>query len=218
VQQSSVPFCRLRKSSYRHLFENFTLFQPGDWLPALLAAAGISAPADRFSECNWGYEVLDAKTNKMADVAVHARGHVGDYAILVEAKIKGGALKKTDANPDSYLELEGFRQFENRYLIYLVDEQDAAKTRALVTDSKARSGLLTWQGLGGLQIELALKLKCDDRIRDFVAGAIQYQFLNHHIRPTRLVAEYLTGEPCRADINKINPEKMTSWLTKWKIE
>jgi hypothetical protein len=199
------------------LFENFVLFEPQDWLEPLLCAAGITPPMDRLSNCNWAYQAQDRKTNKMADVGIHARGPAGDCAILVEAKVKGGPLKKADVNPDSYLQLAEFADFAHRYLIYLVDEQDVEKTRRVVIDENGRSGTLTWQRLGGLQIELALQLTCEGRFRDFIAGAIQYQYLNHGIRPTKLVADYLAAEPSRADINKTNPDKMTSWRTTWKI-
>ena len=182
-----------------------------------MSAAGISVPEDRLLQCNWGYQAQDAKTNKMADVAIHAKGPGGDCAILVEAKRKGGRLKRADVNPESYLELAEFVDFAHRYLIYLVDGQDAEKTRAAIVDARQRSGVLTWQQLGGLQIDLALQLACEPRLRDFIAGAIQYQYLNHYIRPTRLVAEYLATEPSRSEINKTNPDKMQSWRTDWRL-
>jgi len=199
------------------LFENFVLFEPKAWLCAFVSAAGMIIPEDRLDQCNWGYQAQDAKTNKMADVGIHARGPAGDCAMLVEAKAKGGRLKKTDIVPDSYLLLGEFADIEHRYLIYLVDEQDAAKTRAAIVDARQHSGVLTWQQLGGMQIELALQLDCEPRLRDFIAGAIQYQYLNHHIRPTTLVAEYLATEPSRLEINKTNPDKMRSWRTDWRL-
>ena len=199
------------------LFENFILFESDDWIRLLLDSSQIQHKPTKILECNWGYEVQDYKTSKMADVGIHVRTAIDDWAILVEAKARGGVLKKSDANPDSYLELAEFADIKNRFLIYLVDEQDAAKTLGLILDDKKRSGLLTWQALGGIQIELALKLNCESKIRDFVAGAIQYQYLNHGIKPTKLVADYLISEPTRADIRSENPNRMKSWRTDWKI-
>lgn len=234
--QNSHAYRRLRRSWFDHtcanhpflsnhcenhltatLFENFIMFNPTDWIGMFLEAAAIPKIPSDILECNWGYEAQDRETTKMADVGIHARTAAGDWAILVEAKAKGGTLKKTDANPDSYLELAEFADFENRYLIYLVDEQDAAKTRGSIVNDKKRSGIVTWQALGGIQIELALKLECKPIIRDFVAGAIQYQYLNHNIRPTKLVADYLMNEPSRAEITAENPDRMKSWRTDWKI-
>jgi hypothetical protein len=148
--QNSHAYRRLRRSWFDHtwanhpflsshcenhltatLFENFILFNPTDWVGRLLEAAAVPKIPDDILECNWGYEAQDRKTSKMADVAIHARTAAADWAILVEAKAKGGSLKKTDANPDSYLELGEF------------DERDAAKTRDLVVDDKSRSGVMT---------------------------------------------------------------------------
>ncbi len=166
------------------LFENFVLFDASDWIGRLVHAAGIPPIPGEILQINWGYEAQDSKTVKMADVGIHIRTAAVEWALLVEAKVRGGPLKKTDVNPDSYLELAEFSWIENRRLIYLVDAQDAANTRAVITDDENRSGVLTWQALGGIQIELALKLECEPQIRDFVAGSIQYQYLSHDIRPT----------------------------------
>lgn len=232
--QNSHAYRRLRRSWFDHTwknhpifsprhenhltatpFENFILFDPEIWVGGLLSAAGIELSV-KISACNWGYEIL-AEKNKLADIAIHTRGANGDHVIIVEAKIKGGALKKTDADPASYLDLAEFSWAPKRSLIYLIDEADVNKTRGLIADPLQRSGILTWQALGGLQVELALQLDCSASIRDFVAGAIQFQYLNHGVKPTKLVADYLAGEPSRADINKENPERMRNWSTDWRI-
>ena len=199
------------------LFENFVLFAPEAWLPALCSAAAVNAPVDRFAECAWGYQAQDSTTTKMADVGIHARGPAGDCFILVEAKVKGGPLKTSDIDPRSYLDLAEFSGCEQRYLIYLVDEQDSAKTKAAVVNEDALAGFLTWQELGGLQIQLALQLDCAEDIRYFVASAIQYQYLAHGITPAILVADYLAAEPSRSEINAGNPEKLRVWSTEWRL-
>jgi len=210
-----TPHCEDHLSAT--LFENFILFKPAKWLPRLLAMAGFDPPVERLAECEWGYQAQDVKSTKMADVGIHARGPAGDYVILVEAKAKRGPLKKMDTNPDSYLELGEFADIADKCLIYLVDELDLQKTQNAIIDPKKRSGVITWQQLGGLQIDLALQLNCEAILRDFIAGAIQYQYLVHGIRPSTLVAEYLTSEPTLSEINKLNPEKMRSWRTDWRI-
>lgn len=54
---------------------------------------------------------------------------------------------------------------------------------------------VTWQELGGLQISLGEKLSLEEPIKRFVAGAIQYQYCQRDIKPSRLAAEYLVEEP-----------------------
>jgi hypothetical protein len=199
------------------LFENFTALGSLPWPAALLCAAGFDCQ-DNFTTWSWGYEVLAQPRGKLADVAIHAKSVDGDYVIVIEAKAKGGTLKKTDGDPASYLDLDEFSWAPKRSLIYLVDKSDAHQARNQIKDSLERSGLLTWQALGGLQIELALSLDCAPSIRDFVAGAIQYQFLNHGLTPDKLVANYLAAEPSRANINPANPEKMRLWTTQWRLK
>jgi hypothetical protein len=65
--------------------------------------------------------------------------------------------------------------------------------------SPARQG---WQQLAGLQIGLAQNLEAPAAIRNFVAGAIQFQFAQHNIRPEELSSSYL-GDEMRRSIRKI---------------
>jgi hypothetical protein len=46
--------------------------------------------------------------------------------------------------------------------------------------------------------------------RNFVAGAIQYQFAQHNIWPTTLSAEYLDSEPSFSVIDAAPPEQRQS--------
>ena len=136
----------------------------------------------------------------------------------MEAKKKGGFLKATDGDPSSYLELSIFAWAPRRQLVYLVDESDREAVSSAISDPLRRSGILTWQALGGLQVSLALKLSCDDHLRAFVAGAIQHQFLSLDILPTTLCADYLLDEPAREVINAQHPDTMRDWTSsEWRL-
>ena len=141
-----TPHCEDHLSAT--LFENFILFEPAQWLSGLLTRAGFDPPGDPLTECEWGYQAQDERTTKMADVGIHARGPAGDYIILVEAKAKRGRLKKTDNDPDSYLELGEFADIADKRLIYVVDEVDLQKTRNAIVDPKKRSGIVLGNGWG----------------------------------------------------------------------
>ncbi len=213
------PFMRVEYEIHltATLFENFTLFDPRHWVHRLLEVAGIrAAETEPITNCAWGYEVL-AGPSKLADIAIHARDAHGDFVIVVESKAPRGAMKKTDGDPANYLDLDEFRWAKRRWLIYLIDEADVAKTRILIDDPLQRSGICTWQALAGLQIELTRGLPCAPEISGFVAGAIQYQYLQHRIVPTLLAADYLTSEPSCSQIGPNAAEKMTNWMTKWRI-
>lgn len=75
------------------LFENFTIFDPADWIPAFLRAAGFTSQIDGIHAANWGYEIHDAPSNKLADAAIHYRDAAGDGIIVVEAKKRGGSTR-----------------------------------------------------------------------------------------------------------------------------
>jgi hypothetical protein len=200
------------------LFENFVLFEPKLWVPQLLEAAQIDLSLGTVLKCTWGYEVLADGQGKLADVAIHARDAAGDVVVVIESKAKGGTLKPTDADPGSYLDLDEFSWCERRSLIYLVDEADEVRTRDLIKDQSARSGLLTWQSLGSLQIRLAGELEVEPTMASFVAGAIQYQYLRHRITPTTLSVPYLSKEPRAEEIHADAPDKMRSWETRWRLD
>ena len=199
------------------LFENFTLFPPAVWLRELIEAAGATFPLRTVDECRWSYEVLDRKTSKLADVAIHARCGYEDFVVLVEAKRKNGPLKKTDVNPNSYLELDEFSWCKNRILIYLVDQDDLPRVSGNINDPENRSAVLSWQKLGGVQIMLAQTLDCPVQLRSFVAGSIQFQFCQHGITPSSLAHAYLADEPAKEYITKDNPGKMSNYYTPWRL-
>jgi len=157
-------------------------------------------------------------------VAHHVRDRDGYLVIVVEAKMYGGKLKTDtdlpDTDPGSYLDRDAFRSFsDRRFMIYLIDERDKASVQDQIIDTSVqgqiiddhkRHGIITWQRLGGIQIGLTTKLDADPNIRAFVAGAIQFQFLLHGIKPNQLAASYLQGELPFEQINKDNPQKQST--------
>src|SRR5437868_5698534 len=89
------------------LFENFTLFDYGEWLPDLLRAAALP-PCKGLSACRWSYEfACDKKrdgSDKMPDVVIHARDSGGDLLVIIEAKTLGGKLKADEDKPATVLD------------------------------------------------------------------------------------------------------------------
>ncbi len=201
------------------LFENFAALPAASWLPALLEAAGLPEIPERLTAVNWGYEVGTEARGKYADVAIHARDPE-DLVIVVEAKARGGTLKPDDHEPGSYLDLPAFSWCERRYLIYLVDEADVESLETKAQELGVRSGILTWQQLGGIQIEAARHVDAPERVASLLAGAIQFQFVERSIVPSRLAAEYLEREPATEEIHKDAPGKQTSTereIQEWRL-
>lgn len=189
------------------LWENFTLFPCQTWLPRLYAAAGLAEPAKRVNRCAWSYEwigkVPGSNRSPMCDIVVEHEGGDGERGMLVvEAKALGKCLGEKDTNPAYYLEIaEVAAVGEKAAFLYLVDEACRERVLAQVETLPSGTGLLTWQQLGGLQIGLAAEMAADEPVRAFIAGAIQCQFVQHNIIPTRLAAEYLAAEPSMEQVD-----------------
>ncbi len=234
--QSSEAYSRLKRVWFDHtwtnhpfldyshenhltatLFENFSLFEANLWLRDVIEATGTTFPLQSVDECRWAYEVLDRRTSKLADVAIHARSGTDEFVVVVESKRRKGSLKKDDVDPSSYLDLDEFSWCERRMLIYLVDEHDMAKVKGQINDPKNRTAVLSWQALGGIQIKLAHSLDCSAQLRSFVAGAIQYQYCQHGIDPAIFAHAYLADEPHKESITKDNPDKMRDYYTPWRL-
>ena len=195
------------------LFENFSLFSPEEWVSPFMKTAGLPI-VDQVVDCRWSYEWEADKDHdgKQCDVVFSYLTSSGlKGAVVIEAKALGKKLGEKEYNLDYYLANPNFDRYrENLSLIYLVD----SKVKDQVERKKSRcTGLVTWQELGALQIRLARQLCVEPRIRDFVAGSIQYHFLRHGITPDRLSADYLSDEPSLVDVFKnrqVESKKQTS--------
>jgi hypothetical protein len=210
------------------LWENFSIFSERDWLPLVYAAAGFTGAAAEVRRCAWSYE-WQAKVNRekgrepMCDIVVEHEDIHGHRGILVvEAKALGAVLGAKDLDLAYYMEIpEIAASGERASLLFLIDEACRSKVLAQIGALPPRTGVLTWQQLGAIQIQLALRLNVEGPIRQFVAGAIQYQFAQHNIRPARLAADYLSTELSMEEIDALpTPERQLMSLhyhPAWKL-
>lgn len=194
------------------LWENFSLFQAGDWLPRVYAATGLASPCAPISRCSWSYEWVgvvsgDKKREPMCDVIVDHEATDGSRGLLVvEAKALGKALGPKDVDGGYYMDVSEIASYgERAALLYLIDGAVREKVLGQLGPLPPRTGVLTWQELGAIQIELDLQLHAEAPIPQSVAGAIQYQFAQHNVRPATLAAEYLEREPAMSEIDSLPP-------------
>ncbi len=142
--------------------------------------------------------------------------------LVVEAKRLRAQLSKKELNFDYYLTIEEIAGFgKNATLVFLLDESVREKSLAMLGERAPNIGLITWQQLAGLQIELAQNLEAPAAIRNFVAGAIQFQFAQHDIRPEKLSNSYLEEEMSMAEIDALPKGEKQSMAdhraTLWKL-
>lgn len=88
------------------LWENFTLFDCGEWIPKVYAAAGLPPPSSRITRCSWAYEWADkAAGDRMVDVVAEYEDERTERRVfVVEAKALGKVLTEKDLDASYYLE------------------------------------------------------------------------------------------------------------------
>jgi hypothetical protein len=191
------------------LWENFSIFEASVWVPAIFAVSGLAKPKGKIDRCSWSYEwyfnTPSRQDDRMCDVVFSFRSDGIPTVVVVEAKGLDKMMRPKDLTSEYYLDIPDIAAFgDHRYLIYLIDQTRKDKLVAAVRSWQPRIGILTWQQLGGVQIQLAKALDVPKKIATFVAGAIQYQFAQHNIRPSSLSADYLDEEPSALEID--NPQ------------
>jgi hypothetical protein len=190
------------------LWENFALFSPSLWVPELARVCSLGAELNSIAKCRWSYGWASEQPRAIIDIIVHFQTESGEKGLfVVEAKRPKGELKPKDLDPRNYLDLPGLKDAapaDRRWLIYCVDSSDKPKVEKALAGKDARARVMTWQQLGGLQISLVEDLPLEPIYKSFIAGAIQYQYAQHDLRPSRLSAAYLEEEPTMEQVDAAN--------------
>lgn len=179
------------------LWENFALFPASIWMAALAEVCDLSRAIGTVVECEWSYGWSSERASRIIDIVVQYRTDRNESGVLiVEAKRPGGRMTPKDCAPSTYLDVPELKEISSRrWLLFCVDDAQASKVRNSVDKADDRWRVITWQKLGALQIALAGRLGLPEPVRSFVAGAMQYQYCQHGIRPGTLAAPYLDAEP-----------------------
>jgi len=193
------------------LWENFSIFEPNKWVPAIFIATELPSPGSKIDQCNWSYEwyfsTPSRRNDRMYDVVFSFECDGVSSVVVVEAKALDKMMTAKDLNSEYYLNIPDIADFaDRRYLIYLIDQTRKPELLAALRARPPRVGILTWQQLEGIQIRLARSLNVPNEIANFVAGAIRYQFAQHNILASSLSADYLDEEPSTSGID--NPQSL----------
>jgi hypothetical protein len=163
-------------------WEMFTLFHPRDWVIPLCSIAEIPSVRS-VSDCCWSYEFQDKKTGKLVDLTMHLRNDSGGEVLIAgEAKYGSDRLKATDHLPESYLDLDPFLGFRDRFLLYLVHDSYAGTVREQVRDEHSRHGIVTWEQTYRLALRLSDTLPNGEKI--LVAGWLRMMAKEHALEIT----------------------------------
>lgn len=163
-------------------WEMFTLFHPQDWLVPFCRMAELPTVAG-VSDCCWSYEFQDKNTGKLVDLTMHVRDDGGSEMLIAgEAKYGTDRLKDTDHLPESYLDLDPFLFFRNRYMLYIVHTSYAETVREQVRNVKRRHGIITWEQIFRHGLQLAESLPDDERF--LVSGWLRFMAKEHALELT----------------------------------
>jgi len=187
------------------LWENFSLFEPREWLQELSNVSGVVVDHTNTMRCDWSYGFRENSTRKIADIVIgFERKGMGLGCYVIEAKRPGGKLGTKDLDPDYYLSIEAIRNgTTSKNLIYCVDAREKRHVLELILtepNKYAGCGAISWEEVGGIQVRLAQNLRVPEKMRSFIAGAIQYQYCQHDIVPSTLAQSYLEAEPNVDDV------------------
>lgn len=194
------------------LWENFVLFHPSRFIPALVDQAGLTA-IGRFHDACWSYEFESEEDGKLTDILVHARSDAGDLALAIEAKFgKSDRLKenpkrgKPDTDPSAYRDLPELLSIPRREAVYLVHDRYAPVVREKV-DSTQSYGILTWTALIDLQIRLADLLP-----RSATASVVNVILWQAHRLGLRGSVPVPSSEALRDAAADVSPGALRNWL------
>lgn len=139
--------------------------------------------------------------------------------MVVEAKNLRAKPEQKDISPTYYLDVPEIAEYgDSRWLVLCVGEVVAAEI--LAGELPARTGVISWQQLAGLQVGLALSLPIPDSYKRFIAGAIQFQFTQLGVQPSLLAAQYLVNEPSMDVVDRNTQKSQSSEQRErpiWKI-
>lgn len=203
------------------LWENFSVFDASVWLPSLFNLAGLPLLPAEGMKCQWSYEWVGYRPSSepdrqreqgMCDVVVgYERGDGIQGALVVEAKYLKKELGAKELRFDYYLAIDEIAAYgEHAALVYLVDESVRGRSISALGSLPPNIRLITWQELAGLQIGLVNTLDAPPAIRNFIAGAIQFQFAQHDIRPAQLSQPYLEQELSMLEMDALPKEQKQS--------
>lgn len=95
------------------------------------------------------------------------------HLIVVESKNLKKPLSEKDTQPEYYLEIEDFKEFKNKILIYCVDESKHDFVKNQIRKTEAEYAILTWQDLAKIQFQSINKENFSNELKGFICGNLK---------------------------------------------
>lgn len=178
------------------LWENFSIFDSYEWVNELLKFTNFDIN-EKVIACNWSYEWEKRIGNriKLCDVVLNFKTAQSNNIIVIEAKNLGKVIGEKDAEVTYYLDIEDFENYDNKCLVFCIDKKKKSQVEALIKPTKENYGIITWQELAKLQLDMVDRIKVNPRIKTFMKAAIYHQYVEKGITPSSGNIAYLENEP-----------------------
>jgi hypothetical protein len=197
------------------IWENFSLFDDYKWINQLTQLTE-NPIIEKIINCNWSYEYATT-ANNLCDVVINFQTKNLNGIIVIESKNLGKVLSDKDTNLSYYLSLKEFDNFDCKYLIYCIDENKKTEIKSMIKSTGENYGIISWQELAKLQIEMVDSLEINDKLRTYIKASIYNQFIDKGIQPYTDIVPYLKDEPNMDDYVEIGYKVVDMQRKIWLI-
>lgn len=132
------------------IFHTFSAFPTLHWVERILDECSI-AYQPPVTQVRWQYHLRDCRAE--ADIAlriIDATGSGSEFAVVFEAKRRGGRLKPGDRDPNYYVQLTPLSEFKRKHICFIVDKSDEKRFAEALSSPHP---LLTWQMIELVQLQ-----------------------------------------------------------------
>jgi hypothetical protein len=179
------------------LFENWAAMPDCSWVGSFVESCGAGV-SGKVVEAGWSFEYTQNRPGQSppkltCDIVVWWRDNAGEAVLVLEAKKPGNQQwhEKDIPSTSPYTDVPGFAGIKRRSVCLLIAESDA---RAMA-GRLAGEPVITWERLGGMQMEAFKKLDVPDSVRSFLIGALVHQYALYGIMPQPLPFDWMRDQP-----------------------
>lgn len=151
------------------ILHSFSAFPTLHWVETLLDKCSIPFTSP-VTQVRWQYHLRDNRAE--ADIAlrvVDASGPESEFAVIFEAKRKGGRLTPKDTNPNYYLQIKPLSELTRKYLRFIVDKSDEARFAKVLSGDAVH----TWQMIASVQLNELQRLIMPYAIKEYLVASMR---------------------------------------------
>lgn len=165
------------------IFHTFSALPTLHWVERLLDLCSIPYTSP-VTHVRWQYHLRDCQEYREADIAlriVDAGGQESEFAVIFEAKRKGGRLKSYDMDPEYYTKIDHLSEFAQKYVCFIVDKSDEKRFAEALS---GHHSILTWQMIELVQLQEIQRLAIPQLAKEHLLALMRNHLGWFFERPT----------------------------------